>query len=248
MAGKVTIKKDSSLARVLAQRTGDWLGALVDEYLEKNQTQRQDPGWFHPSMLSNSCDAMLAFAYMGTEGKSFTKARIKRLFAHGHDAEARWQGYIRALGIAQCHTPEDRLIEIPHLKIRGELDNIVRNPHTQELYIWDCKTMNTDDWDKLRAPVPSHVIQMHPYMFAKGILQAMLTYENKNNQDAKHYTIRFDSKLWHSLEVRLLNIIEQVEKKKLPWRTPLLNDSQCQYYLGNETFSGCSAFSFSEDK
>lgn len=235
------VPKDSALSRVLAQRTGNWLAAHIDDHLERTGEYRHDPGWFHPSALGNPCDAFLAFTYMGITGKGSTPARLQRIFHNGHARDRDWKNYLRESGVSLVLKEEDRLIEIPHLKIRGELDDMVFNPVTKEKFIFEFKTMNAKEWEELREPKGEHVTQVHPYMFAKGILQAIIVYENKNTQELKQFIRRFDGALWHSIELRLLNIMDLVEKKQLPWRTPMQNDSRCQFYWT------CSGFEFKEE-
>jgi hypothetical protein len=243
---KQTVKKDSPLNRVLAQRTGEWLKAGIDDWLEQSAEFRYDPGWFHPSSLAHQCDAFLAFAYMGTLAQGKSAARIQRILDNGTSRDRDWKRYLNHAGLSvfkHWDGPEasaERYIEIPHVKIRGEMDDMVYNKITNELYIHEFKTMKKEDWEPLRGPLQNHVIQVHPYMFAKGVLQTIITYENKNNQDIKQFVVKFDGSLWHSLEVRLLNIIEMVENKQLPWRNPVQYETSCQFY------HTCASYEFKE--
>jgi hypothetical protein len=248
---KQTIPKGSSLSRVIAQRTGGWLQARVDEHLESDIERRYDPGWFHPSALGNPCDALLAFQYMGSMGKSTTKARTQRIFDLGTSRDEDIKRYLHKSNISLMKhwggspterklASAERYIEIKSAHIRGEFDDLGFNDVTKETYIIEIKTMNTEEWQKLRAPKNDHIIQVHPYMFAKGVLQTIFIYENKDNQDWKTYVKKFDGALWHSIELRLANIVQLVESRQLPWRTPMLNDSQCAF------FHMCGAFQFKE--
>ena len=251
LKNKQTIPKDSPLSRIVAQRTGNWLLAHVNEHLESSSTVRADKGWFHPSALSNPCDALLAFAYMGAIGKSTTGAKLQRIFDHGTGRDEYWKRYLHDSGLSLMGhwggSPKERKLasiersfEIPNLRIRGEFDDMAANPTTREVYIVEFKTKREDLFEAMRAPDPDHVIQVHPYMFAKGVLQAMFIYECKNCQDVKTYVQKFDGELWNSLTTRLANIVQLVENKKLPWRTPMKNDSQCSF------FTTCGGFEFKE--
>jgi len=248
-----SVKKDSALARVLAQRTGKWLGAHIDTWIESKSGARYDPGWFHPSALGNPCDAFLAFAYMGTEAKGKSNSRGLHIMDNGTSRHIDWSRYLVKSGVSLFKywegkkAKQERSFEIPQLRIRGECDDAVTNPLTKEKYIFEFKTMNKDAWEALTEPKSDHIMQVHPYMFGFGILQAVIVYENKNNQQRKEFVVKFDQALWRSIEARVLSIIEQVERKKLPWRTPLPNDSQCQFYSKNATHSGCAAFTFKEE-
>lgn len=249
---KASVKKDSALSRVLAQRTGDWLLAGVDDWLESSAEFRSDPGWFHPSSLSHQCDAFLAFAYLGIEGKGKARARNRRILDNGTSRDEDVKRYLHESGISVLKhwggspaerklASAERYIEIPHLHIRGECDDIVYNKVTRETSIFEFKTMNADEWTKLRGPKSEHIIQIQPYMFARGILQAIIVYENKNTQEWKQYARRFDANIWRSIEARVTNIVELIQNKQLPWRTPLQNDTQCQFH------HGCAGFAFKEE-
>lgn len=249
---KATVKKDSALSRVLAQRTGDWLLAAVDDYLEEGGEYRSDPGWFHPSALSHQCDAFLAFAYLGIEGKGKMRARTHRILDNGTSRDEDWKRYLHEAGLSIYKhwggSPEERelasaerAIEIPHAYIRGECDDVVYNPITRETSIFEFKTMNTEEWKKLRGPKSDHVVQIQPYMFGKGILQTIIVYENKDTQETKQYVRKFNGEIWRSLEARTINIVDLIKNKQLPWRTPIQNDTQCQFY------HGCAGFSFKEE-
>ena len=249
MAGKKTVKKDSALSRVLAQRTGDWLQAHVDQYLEDKWEFRADPGWFHPSALGNPCDAALAFAFMGTKAKGTPSAAGTKRMDNGTSRHEDISRYLVESGASLFKhwggSPEERELawkersfEIPSVKVRGTCDDLVVNPLTKEKYVFEFKTMNPDEWEALTAPKTDHILQLHPYMFGFGALQGQITYENKGNQKWKNYPVRFDAALWHSTEQRLLNIMEQIERRKLPWRTPQLYESQCFF------FHLCGGFEF----
>lgn len=238
---KESVKKDSLLSRVLAQRTGGWLKAGVDQYLEDRHEFRSDPGWFHPSALANPCDAFLAFAFMGLQGKGKITPRLARIFDNGTGRDEYWKQYLHESGISLMKhwggSPEERelaslerQIEIGHCKIRGEFDDKIYNASTGETYIFEFKTMNCDEWAALKAPKTDHVLQAHCYMFGTGVLQAMIVYECKNCQDVKTFIKRFDGALWHSIEARALNIIELIQSKQMPWRTPMQYDSRCQFH------------------
>lgn len=246
---KQSVKKDSSLSRVIAQRTGDWLLAGVDDYLEKSAGFRSDPGWFHPSALSHQCDAFLAFAYLGLDGKGTMRARTRRILDNGTSRDEDVKRYLHYSGLSILKhwggSPKERklasaerYIEIPHARIRGECDDVVFNRVTGETFVFEFKTMNNDEWKELRGPKSDHITQIQPYMFAKGILQAVIVYENKNDQQWRQFRVRFNGELWGSIITRTQNIIEMINSKQVPWRTPIPYDDKCQFHWT------CSGFQF----
>jgi len=93
-------KIDTPLARILAARTGQWLVAHVENWHEKSDKHRADPGWFHPSSLGSSCDALLAFDYLGIKAKSTHTARTLRIFNNGSSRDKDWKRYLRSSGLS----------------------------------------------------------------------------------------------------------------------------------------------------
>lgn len=84
--------------------------------------------------------------------------------------------------------------------------------------VFEFKTMSHTQYDKLIRPKPSHVIQVHAYMHALGLTNALIVYQNKGSQakwskDAgkwicgtpkiKAYKVPFDRDLWHEMKVRI---------------------------------------------
>lgn len=220
------------LQRVLAMRGSQWYVAHMDDYFERSEKPRYDKGWFHPSSLSHPCDAFLAFSFLGLEEHGdLPRAQTRRIWDNGHSSEARWQTAIKRAGLATLgKRPGDRNIEIPQYRIRGELDNVIRNPQTGELMIWEMKTMRQERFNDLVAPLSEHVIQVHPYMFAKGILQTLIQYECKNTQRYKEFLVTFDGEVWKGIVDRVTRIMERLGNRQEVVRSPVPDDSRCPFY------------------
>lgn len=235
-------KLETPIQRILAMRTGGWFRSHMDSYYEQSEEPRIDPGWFHPSALNHPCDAFLAFQFLGlTQPRGAVSSKLRRIFDNGHSTEGRWQVAIQRAGIALLGKEKgDRNFEIPQYRIRGELDNIVVHPQTGEKWVWDCKTMREDLYDKLKAPLPGWVIQMHCYMFGVGILQSMVMVECKNCQEYKEFTFGFDGVLWRGVTDRVERILERLGQRQEIARTPIPKDSSCPFY------PVCAGFDFSK--
>jgi CRISPR/Cas system-associated exonuclease Cas4 (RecB family) len=223
-------KIGTPLSRVLAMRTGDWLGAAVDNFLEKSAEGRDDPGWIHPSELSNTCDAFLGFSYLGIPKQVSHTARLRRIFDNGHGRDYYWKQYFHDSGLSLIKKEEDRKVEIGPLHIRGELDDLIRNPVTQEGWVAEIKTMNAEQWKALTAPLGNHILQVHPYMFATGVMRTIFIYENKNTQEVKYFSEHFRADLWNSLAKRTESIIDQIEHRIVPDRKPAKYETSCPYH------------------
>lgn len=238
-------KLESSLAQVIAKnKPEEWLLAHVESTAEKNYRFRDDAGWFHPSGLYQHCDAKLAFQLLGVEQRGTIPARTIRIFDNGTGRDGYWKQYLQQAGLSiavdyainqQCEGClgwyfSSRHTCLPDLRIRGECDDIIKHPTTGEVSIFEFKTTSTDQYEALKAPFPNHVIQVHPYMVAKGLTSSYIGYENKDNQNFKMYRVNFDVQTWANITDRLSAIIERLKNGYDPERFPMKNEKECPFY------------------
>lgn len=222
---------DSPLKRLADMRhQGRWLLSAIDGVLESTGKGRTDPGWFHPSSLSNPCDAFLAFQFLGAPSVQKITARQQRIYDLGSARDAALKKAVRKAGVSLIKHEEDRKIVILPYRIRGELDEWVENPISQERMVVDFKTINTNEFEALEFAKPDHVIQVHPYMFGKETYRGSVLYENKNNQEFKLFTFQFDMKFWQDGVVNRIDRILSELQQGFVRRTPPPNDSQCPFY------------------
>lgn len=218
----------------MGSSTGSWLIAAIEGAQATWEPRRFDPGWFHPSSLGNECDAFLAFQYLGAPAEENIDARTRRIFDYGHQREAFLQAYTKKAGISLIDSPEERMIVIPHLHIRGELDNWVQNLVTKKRYIIDYKTMRSDLWKELTEVKREHRLQLHPYQYARETYEGYVIYENKDTQELKAPTSNFDGKIWQEQIVdrieRILTRLDQniVDRNPVKCsRCPFFNNGVC---------------------
>ena len=221
---------DSPLKRLVNLRSEHkWLESAVDAHLGRPQVRKGDAGWFHPSSLSHQCDAYLAFAFLGVEGHEQISPRLQRIFDNGSARDRDIKRYMQDIGVSVIKKPEERFIEIPAYRIRGEFDDRVKHIVSGEHYVVEIKTMNSAQWEKLKEPMPDHAIQIHPYAFATEDYQGIFIYENKNTQEWKTFLQRFNWDLWNGILNRIGRILDGLRSGHVH-RTPLPNDSQCPFY------------------
>lgn len=217
--------------------TGKWIIAALESVQASEGEGRVDPGTFHPSGLADECDAKLAFGFLGAPAVKSISARTQRIFDLGSGRDAYLKRDMMKSGISivdptklmtneRGETVEvDRHIEIPHLYIRGELDDWVAHPVTGRKYVVDYKTMNPTEFAALDKVKPSHHIQVHPYMFARQTYEAYVLYENKADQEFKLKPANFDQTIWtNKIENRILRILDGLEHDYVT-RTP----GRCSY-------------------
>lgn len=221
---------NSPLKRLVNLRSdSNWITSVVDFALAKPRFIRADKGWFHPSALAHPCDAYLAFAYLGVPGKEQPSARLERILDNGSARDKDIKGYLKRAGVSVIKKDEERKIELPTYRIRGEFDDRVRNPADGKLSVVEIKTMNEEQWKGLKQPLSEHTVQIHPYTFATEDYQGIFIYENKNTQDWKTFLQRFDWMLWNSLLARIESILVGLRAGYVQ-RTPAKNEAACPFY------------------
>lgn len=211
---------------------GGWVISALERAQESSGAGRHDPGYFHPSNFGNDCDAFLAFRYLGAPAEENISARTRRIFDLGSGRDTYLKQDMRNAGIslikmvceseyeAGFYTEGDRGILIPHLHIRGELDDWIYNPQNKEKFVIDFKTMNSVQWEALTAVVHSHHLQVLCYEYGKETYKGFVLYENKNNQELKIFSADFDGRMWQTEIVERVNRIIEGLDINLVYRNP----------------------------
>lgn len=100
-----------------------------------------------------------------------------------------------------------------HLVV-GSIDGKVRI-HDVE-YIFELKTMNPDGFNYLRNAKSNHVNQVHFYMKACGLTDAVICYINKSTGELKEFYIEFDESRMELLEDMLDALNTSRQSNELP--------------------------------
>lgn len=221
----------SPLRRLANLRTpGRWFIDALEAVQESAGKGRTDPGWFHPSDFGHPCDAFLAFRFLGAPSTELISARLRRIYDLGSARDLQLKRDAKRAGISLIKKDEERSIVIDSYRIRGELDDLVQNPVTNEIYVIDYKTMNDKEWQALEEVKPSHHLQVMPYEYAKEVYNGLVLYENKNDQQLKAKPANFMGKVFQTEIVERVERIIQGLNKGYVNRMPIPNDSQCPFY------------------
>ena len=176
------------------------LPSLIEEAMGSENSPPRT-GVFYPSTLGNKCDRYMYMAYNGMLLGSTIPPRVQRIFDVGGAFEERFERYLNNVKILVSRELPIKTQEPP---ISGRIDFIVfpDDPVPVEL-----KTIKQEDYKKLKAPKPEHLIQLQLYLNMGGYKHGYVLYENKNTQAWKCFKLDKDEKLWGELKDRCNRIM-----------------------------------------
>ncbi len=155
------------------------------------------------SGLGESCDRRLWYAFRWAHEPERFGARIRRIFANGHDRETRIVAMLKAAGIdVQDRDPatgKQWRVELIDGVLTGSCDGIATGvpeapvtPHLLEI-----KTMNRERWDAwrrkgVRVSDPKYFVQVQLYMHGLGLDRALFVAENQDTKEIEAERIVYE--------------------------------------------------------
>ena len=170
---------------------------------------------------AGKCPRSVWFAF-----KKFPKkekdARVMRVFEHGDYTHMRIMSALFSIGAVKAIE-----VALENELLHGRCDGIVvinNEPHVLEL-----KSINTFGFKKLEAPKKEHVKQLMLYLHYFKINNGIFLYENKDNQELKEFTIKYDPKMAEELISDFQTLKHFIDTNVLPPVPMGLEDWECQY-------------------
>jgi hypothetical protein len=188
-----------------------WIIAALDEWRQRSERSRRDPGRFHPSDLAQSDDEIVA-RFRGEQIIFTEPAQKLRIFDNGHSMHRRWGSYFRRAGLSVKHK---KGFWLPRLRLKGTCDEIIAHPETGETIVVELKSINPFGFTNLWEPHAAHLDQVHCYMAGLRILNGALLYECKGTQAVRVFSARFDEERWRGIEERLMRLRKEAEAQGL---------------------------------
>jgi len=204
----------TGLRKLIGLSNENWLLPFVEDHLIQAREARYDVGWFHPSSLHSLCDRKLAFEYLGIKRQDHAiRAQTLRIFHNGEMVHRRWQAYFRAMKLL---VEKEAKFVIDSPPIRGSADAIIVHPVSGDHSIVEIKSINSNGFSRLDAPMGHHFDQLNIYLGGHKIRDGLVLYENKNTQEVKVFPVKFDQTRFDQLQFRLLKIMHKLNKSQLP--------------------------------
>lgn len=220
----------------------DPISQRFEEYIEAQPEDGDTrPGGIHASEISG-CQRRLVYSIMNTQRVGKSPYIWKRRFKMGHLIHDMLQTEFASFQMsAQYRVEFEKEVKVsPTLQpvaaqwdINSSCDGIFRiwqkNPELLLLKLGiEIKSMNPDEFERLKAPKPDHIEQAHVYMAALDIPLMWFVYVNKANGNYtkswdRKFVIPFNPQTWEKLEARFdiahqnasLNILPEREESIL---------------------------------
>lgn len=247
----------SRLLKRMKTTGADPLRPLVDAYLlererapERHVTASYDltppirpPGRLSPSALCG-CERAAVFQFVGIRGRRRVDPDMELIFDDGNWRHLKWGAIFRDMELVlgperfRVISVEER-VSYPELYISGSLDVVVwmrPNPNSKgKKWVIDIKGINSVGFSFLlrnEEPIEKHRKQVITYCRSVGIPRGIIWYENKDNQQTKAFTVRYEEDAWGEVVAWATSVVTSIRRRRLP---PL--DAECS--RGNYLYERC---------
>ncbi len=199
------------------------LKELIDKfYLDRHKDRGQQHFYITDA---GRCPRSVFFKFKNVPREEM-EARVLRMFDHGD--------YIHQLimkpllSMRDVHVIASEINIPPQEIISGRADAIISTG--KDLYVLDIKSMNSMIFKNLTEPKEENIDQIQLYLHYFKILQGILLYVSKDNQELREFIIDYDKKRALSLLDALSNLKTKIDSDTVPDRIPEYPDNwQCQY-------------------
>lgn len=169
---------------------------LVDAFHEsKTEQPRPHMGC---SLLGHPCDRYLWLNFRWAAQEKFP-GRMLRLFRRGHMEEATVVKDLKSIGCVVTDYGDEQSRVDFGAHVSGSLDGIIQSglPMSKKPHLLEIKTHNQKSFDALKKDgvaktKPMHFVQMHIYMYGKGLERAIYYAVNKNTDEIYTERVRLD--------------------------------------------------------
>lgn len=204
--------------------TNDKTAERIMSILYPSQSKSR-AGAFHPSQLYQ-CKRAQSYGYYDAPTQISYDPVLQNLFNDGHFRHLRWQIMLLE---AEILTDVEVAIHVPELRLEGSIDGV----NQDEGWMFELKGTSQYKMVQSKGAMPAHIKQVHAYLLASGLDEAVIVYEDKSNQQWHELAIHRDPKTIDEIYEILSELNDGVNKGKLPERL-----EECEAQSGT-TFNSC---------
>lgn len=215
----------------------------------EGEDEHDRPPGIHASEVSG-CPRRAVYTMLGTQKLEKPARMWRRKFKHGHWVHAGLQHDMHKMAksmdgklkfydevpinpynsaIAQqfdIYSSCDGIFLIRVPGPSGTLQDVVRVG-------LEIKTASPQEYEKLQAPKPEHIEQVHVYMACLDLPCFWIMYYNKGNENTTpsrgRFFVQFDHQIWDSLVARFNDWFDIIDRTELPDRAEGIGCEWCPY-------------------
>lgn len=197
------------------------LKELIDQFYTDGFDERERGDKFYVTD-AGKCSRAIYFKFKKYPRKEI-EARTLRIFDNGDYLHMRIMNVLFSLGVVravEARTPPQDIIS-------GRADAIIEIE--TNLYILEIKSCSHYKFEKLRQPESDHIKQVQLYLHYFKIPQGIIIYEDKNTQNLKEFSLKYDPELVQSILKDFKTLREQIKQDILPDIPKDIEVWRCQY-------------------
>lgn len=192
----------------------------------KPKVSKSRAGAFHPSQLYQ-CPRAQVYGYHDAPAIRRYDPTLQNLFNDGHFRHLRWQIMLLESGII---TDIEVPVEIKKYRLEGSMDGVNKD----EGWMFELKGTSQFKGVQTRGAMPAHIKQVHAYLMASGLDEAVIVYECKSTQQWVEYQIVKNPEIIQEIEEILEGLNDAIDNEYFPERLP-----ECENKTG-ATFNSCA--------
>lgn len=197
------------------------LKELIDQFYTDGFDERERGDKFYVTD-AGKCSRAIYFKFKKYPRKEI-EARTLRIFDNGDYLHMRIMNVLFSLGVVravEARTPPQDIIS-------GRADAIIEIE--TNLYVLEIKSCSHYKFEKLRQPESDHIKQVQLYLHYFKIPQGIIIYEDKNTQNLKEFSLKYDPELVQSILKDFKTLREQIKQDILPDIPKDIEVWRCQY-------------------
>ena len=183
-------------------------------------------GAFHPSQLYQ-CPRAQVYGYYDAPSTREFNPQLQNIFNDGHFRHLRWQITLLEAGIL---TDVEVPVFDPVRRIEGSMDGVNSN----ENWMFELKGTSQFKQIQQKGAMPAHIKQIHAYLYASGIPEAIILYENKSSQEWLEISVQRDDSIIEEICDILDKLNNAIDTNTLPERY-----KDCENKTG-ATYNACA--------
>lgn len=221
MSGLKKIAKVAKQQSKITPKLTGWLAnhdegvVVADAEMQKTLLRLLAPGGtragaFHPSQLYQ-CERRQVFDYYDVPRLKEYNPQLQNIFNDGTWRHARWQIMLLQAGVLSS---VEVGVAMEEYRLTGSMDGV--SDFGEDVWMFELKGTSQFSTVKNHGALPAHIKQVHGYLLASGLDQAVVVYEDKSTQNWLEVEVHRDESTIDEIVGILASLNVAIEHDELP--------------------------------